>query len=104
MAGCYQTTGESARTGTGVAPDTLDGEDWGLLLERDDAAVDRTPPRLIAATAAGPEHVEATFSKSLHRVTACDPANYALDGNVKVLAAELIDEAGRTLRLKESRQ
>ena len=82
-----------------TSPDTLNGEDWVLLLERDDAAVDRTPPRLIAATAAGATRVDVTFSKSLDRVTACDPDNYASDGNVKILAAELADEAGRTVRL-----
>jgi len=64
-----------------------------VLLERDDAAVDRTPPRLIAATAVGPERVQATFSKSLDSVSACDSANYAMDGNVKVLAAEVKSNA-----------
>jgi len=98
-------TGEYTEAGVATAPawtspDTLDGQDWVLLLERDDAAVDRTPPRLLAAAAAGPEHVEVTFSKSLDRVAACDPANYAMDGNVRVLAAELTDEAGRTVRLR----
>ncbi len=98
-------TGEYTEAGVATAPswtspDTLDGEDWVLLLERDDAAVDRTPPRLIAATAAGPERVEVTFSKSLDPVSACDSANYAMNGNVRVLAAELTDEAGRTVRLR----
>ena len=98
-------TGDFTEAGAATAPswtspDTLDGEDWVLLLERDDAAIDRTPPRLIAATAAGAERVEVTFSKSLDPVSTCDPANYALDGNVKVLAAELADEAGRTVRLR----
>jgi hypothetical protein len=83
-----------------TSPGTLDGEDWVLLLERDDAAIDRTPPRLIAATATGAERVVATFSKSLDPVSACDSANYAMDGNVRVLAAELADEAGRTVRLR----
>ena len=89
-----------ATTPSWTSPDTLDGEDWVLLLERDDAAIDRTPPRLIAATAADPERVEVTFSKSLDLVSTCDSANYAVDGNVKVLAAELADETGRTVRLR----
>jgi hypothetical protein len=98
-------SGEYTEAGVATAPswtssDTLDGEDWVLLLERDDAAIDRTPPRLLAATAAGAERVEVTFSKSLDPVSACDPANYALDGNVKVLAAELADKAGRTVGLR----
>ena len=100
-------TGDTTEAGVAVAPtwtspDTLDREDWVLLLERDDAAVDRTPPRLIAATAAGAEQVHVTFSESLEPQSACDPANYTVDRDVKVLAATLADDAGRTVRLTTS--
>ena len=100
-------TGDFIDAGVAVAPnwtspDTLDREDWTLLLERDDAAIDRTPPRLIAATAAGSEQVDVVFSKSVEQTSACDPANYDVDANVKVLTAALIDEAARTVRLTTS--
>jgi hypothetical protein len=100
-------TGDYAEAGVAVAPawtspDTPDREDWVLLLERDDAAVDRTPPRLIAATAAGEDEVRVYFSKALERQSACTPANYAVDRNVKVVAAALADETGRTVRLSTS--
>ncbi|HUT95473.1 MAG TPA: DUF5060 domain-containing protein [Thermoguttaceae bacterium] len=100
-------TGDFAEAGVAVAPvwtspDTPDREDWTLLLERDDAAVDRTPPRLIAATAAGSKQVDVVFSKSVEQTSACDPANYSLSGNIRVVTAALIDEAGRTVRLTTS--
>ena len=100
-------TGDYTEAGVAVAPawtspDTLDREDWVLLLERDDAAVDRMSPRLISAAAAGAEQLLVTFSKSLEPQSACDPANYALDRDAHVLAAALVDEAGRTICLTTS--
>ena len=85
-----------------TSPDAPSREDWTLLLERDDTAVDRTPPRLVAAVAAGPERVQITFSKPVEPVSACGRANYAVDRDVKVLKAVLADEAGRTIRLTTS--
>ena len=100
-------TGDFAEAGVAVAPiwtspDTLDREDWALLLERDDAAVDRAPPRLIAATAADAGQVDVIFSKSVEQTSACDPGNYSLGGNVRVVTAVLADKVGRTVRLTTS--
>ncbi len=69
------------------------------MLERDDAAVDRTPPRVLKAIAVGTQRVDVTFSEPLDRATACDPANYAVDRSVQVLAVAWLDD---TVRLTTS--
>ncbi len=100
-------TGKYTEAGVAVAPawtspDATDRIDWVLLLERDDKVVDRTPPRLLEALATSTQRVDVAFSEPLDPATACDPANFVVDRNVKVLAAALLDKTGRTVRLTTS--
>jgi hypothetical protein len=100
-------SGGFSEAGVAVAPvwtsDETPGQgDWVLMLERNDAAIDRSPPRLLKASAVGASQIDVTFSEPVEPATALHPENYSVHQNVQIFSAAWLNEPGRTVRLTTS--
>lgn len=77
--------------------------DWALLLKKDPALTDTTPPRVVSVSAGGRANkVFVVFSELVDKSSATRTANYSIDRGVKVLEATLGGEDNKTVILTTS--